>query len=324
MFRNRRSKITEIPLRTEASGQYLPWILGLLIFLLIIILTGASSLGGAIKHWQNNLTNKITVEVPSVTAEGASSCLLQDPDSTSLPNNKTDEIKAVDPSSTQYEKILAILKSIPAVQTAEVVDKEKIFSLLRPWLGQTSLIEELELPILIDVEMKADAQVDINQLTKQLREVCAGVRIESHGQWSQTLLTIGQGIRVISLLIIAFILITVFVIITLITKASMSSHQYIIDTLRLIGAENRYIASQFQSQALKTCFKGALIGALFSIPTLYFIGWLTHLIGIPDIFNGFLPSQAIILIATVPVAIPFFSMMAARVTVMRALAQMDR
>ncbi|NBT86001.1 MAG: hypothetical protein EBT45_05840, partial [Alphaproteobacteria bacterium] len=53
--------IQDIPMTQEAGRQYLPWIIGLLILLLLLVFSCASSVGGTLLRWYGGLNNKITI-----------------------------------------------------------------------------------------------------------------------------------------------------------------------------------------------------------------------------------------------------------------------
>jgi cell division transport system permease protein len=139
-----KSTSYDIPMTQEAGRLYLPWIIGLLVFLLSLVLVYTASVGGALHRWQVGLSNKLTIEVielPVVVGE--------------TQNN-------ISPTTTT--KVLQALQDMPDVISAELVDSSKLLGLLKPWVGQVGLLEDMKLPSLIDVEVKQTSGVNLEML----------------------------------------------------------------------------------------------------------------------------------------------------------------
>ena len=295
--------IQDIPMTQEIGKQYLPWIIGLLVLLLLLVFTCASSIGGTLLRWHGGFNNKLTIEVPfaDATVTGA---------------EKT--------ASPVIQQILSFAQTIPGVLRVEVVENERLIALLRPWVGQSEVLQDLEMPTLIDLEIDPGATLDFEGLKQHLRGISQGVRVEAYTRWHQMLAVMGQAIKTLSYAIVGFILGAIFIVISLMTKSSLAAYQENIDILRLIGAKNSYITWQFQVQAFKACFQGGLIGIMFALPILYFLSWLARYLGIPEIFKDMPSTEVLVGVLALPLAISILSMIVSRVTVLRTLVRLDR
>jgi cell division transport system permease protein len=292
--------IQEIPITQESGKQYLPWIIGLLVLLLLLVLACATSIGGTLLRWHGGVdNNKMTIEIPIV--EGG--------------------VASVSPT---VQQVMGILQTIPGIVRSEIVDEDRLLSLLKPWVGQIDLLRDLQLPALIDIDLDPSVPLDIGAITQQLREVSAGIRIEPHARWHHMLVSLGQAIKSLSYVIIGLIICSIFVVISLITKSSLSTYREIIDILRLMGAKNTYVARQFQIQAFKTCFQGGIIGVVFALPIIYFLSWFAQYLGIPEIFKNMITPGIMVTFVCLPFIISILSMIVSRLTVLRMLARMDR
>jgi cell division transport system permease protein len=307
--------IQDIPMTEEAGRQYLPWIIGLLILLLLLVFACASSVGGTLLRWHGGLNNKVTIEIPfsetsfpDISKQEASEKI------------STDAAR----SSAPVQQVLSFVRNIPGVLRAEVVEGEHLLSLLQPWVGQTDLLKDLQMPVLIDLDIDPNVAIDYESIKQYLKNISGGIRFEAHTRWQQMLTVLGQAIKTLSYAIVGFILGTIFIVISLITKSSLAAHRENIDVLRLMGAKNSYVASQFQSQAFKACFRGGVIGILFALPILYFLSWLAQYLGIPEIFKDMPSSEVVGAIFILPFIVSIFSMIVSRFTVLRTLTRMDR
>lgn len=307
--------IQDIPMTEEAGRQYLPWIIGLLILLLLLVFACASSVGGTLLRWHGGLNNKITIEIPfsETSFSGA-------PKPETLEKIPTEMAQL----SAPVQQVLSYVRNIPGVLRAEVVEGEYLLSLLQPWVGQTDLLKDLQMPVLIDLDIDPNVVIDYENIKQYLKSISGGIRFEAHTRWQQMLTVMGQAIKTLSYAIVGFILGTIFIVISLITKSSLAAHRESIDVLRLMGAKNSYVASRFQSQAFKACFQGGLIGILFALPILYFLSWLAQYLGIPEIFKDMPSSEVVGAIFVLPFIVSIFSMLVSRFTVLRTLTRMDR
>lgn len=309
--------IQDIQMTQEAGRQYLPWVIGLLILLLLLVFACASSVGGTLLRWHGGLNNKITIEIP-FSETSFSGAQKQD---SSAPDRAPTEMARL---STPVQQVLSFVRNIPGILRAEVVDGEHLLALLQPWVGQTELLKDLQMPVLIDLEVDPNVVIDYENIKQYLKSISGGIRFEAHTRWQQMLTVLGQAIKTLSYAIVGFILGTIFIVISLITKSSLATHKENIDILRLMGARNSYLASQFQSQAFKACFQGGLIGILFALPILYFLSWLAQYLGLPEIFKDLPSSEVVAAIFILPFIVSIFSMLISRFTVLRTLKRMDR
>lgn len=307
--------IQDIQMTQEAGRQYLPWIIGLLILLLLLVFSCASSIGGTLLRWQGGLNNKITIEIP-FSETSFSSGQKQEP-----AGRVPTEMARL---STPVQQVLSFVRNVPGILRAEVVDGEHLLALLQPWVGQTELLKDLQMPVLIDLDVDPNVTIDYENIKQYLKSISGGIRFEAHTRWQRMLTVLGQAIKTLSYAIVGFILGTIFIVISLITKSSLATHKENIDILRLMGARNAYLASQFQSQAFKACFQGGLIGILFALPILYFLSWLAQYLGLPEIFKDLPSPEVVTAIFILPFMVSIFSMLISRFTVLRTLKRMDR
>ncbi len=311
--------LRDIPLDQESGRRHIPVLMGLLVFLLIIVFTAAITIGSALHKWQNPGGQKVTIEilegntVAALTQTGASTTPISAEQAALTPNNTPIDI----------EKIKNTLRTIPGVSSFEVLDHEKLMLLLQPWVGDTGNLTDLKMPLLIDVELDTRVPFQVSEAHRILSQVAPGVRIESHAKWQQTLVTLAQSLRALSYIIIGFIALTIFVIVSLMTRASLNVHSDIINVLRLMGARNRYIASYFQNSSFWLCLKGGAIGLLAAIPTVIFMGWLSRHLGMPKFFTAEPATGAWVFILLLPIMIACVGMLVSRLAVIGTLMRLD-
>jgi cell division transport system permease protein len=134
--------------------------------------------------------------------------------------------------------------------------------------------------------------------------------------------TLRLSLEVIAYLFIGLIALTVMITITLITRSSLATHASVIDVLRLIGANNRYIALKFQKRAFWLALTGGLWGALIALPILFSLNWLSVWLGVPDVLKPTLSWMLLGIILALPFVVGGMSLIVARFSVLRTLARL--
>lgn len=325
--------LRDIPLDQESGRRHMPVLMGLLVFLLIVVFTAAITIGSALHKWQNPGAQKVTIEI---LENGAP--MTVPPPPAGVPSGEQSiavipkAVSGAVPSATStipgnapidLEKIKSTLKTIPGVLSFDVLDHEKLMLLLQPWVGDTANLNDLKMPILIDVELDPNIPFHVSEAHRVLSQIAPGIRIESHAKWQQTLVILARSLRTLSYIVIAFIALTIFVIVSLMTRASLNVHSDIINVLRLMGARNRYIASYFQNSSFWLCLKGGLMGLIIAIPTVIFMGWLSRHLGMPQFFTAEPGIASWVFIALLPVIIACIAMLVSRLAVIGTLMRLD-
>ncbi|MES2608391.1 MAG: FtsX-like permease family protein [Pseudomonadota bacterium] len=287
--------LNDIPLEQESGRRHLPILMCLLVFLLILVLAAATSIGGALSKWQNpSGQKKITIEITQ------------------------DENALID-----INRVTQLLPKIPGVTSFEIVSNDKMLLLLKPWLGDTDNLKDLKLPILIDIELDPKNTFNVIEAQRLLKEIVPNIRLESHAKWQQNLVMLASSLRMISFSIIGFIVLAILIIVSVMTRASLNIHKSTIDTLRLMGARNRYISSYFQNSSFYLCLKGGMLGLAIAIPAVVFLSWLSQRFGVPKLFTLESQPWSWALIVFIPLIISFLAMFVSRLAVTRTLMRMD-
>jgi len=287
--------INDIPIGQDVSSRYVCWIVGLMVFLLSLVFVGSISLSSSLSQWNLSSSGRITIELP---------------------------LHGVQNPESLIETILSTLQRIPGVASVKLVNNQEVLKLLQPWVGQVNLLQDLTLPALIDVDMKPEIPPNVPEITAVLRQFAHGIRIEEHNQWQHMFEKLRLSLEIIAYLFISLIAITVMVTITLITRSSLATHASIIDVLRLVGANNSYIAAKFQRRAFWLALKGGLWGVIIALPTLFLLNWLSLHLGVSEVLKPTLSIPLLLAILSLPFVVGGISLLAARLSVLRTLSRL--
>jgi cell division transport system permease protein len=297
MFRRR----LDIPLDSDGSVRFLPWLIALMVYLAGLALAGTLVLNGALARYDRTLSGTLTVQLPPASSDG-----------------KDDGGLAA---------ALQALRGVPGVIRAAPLGREETARLIEPWLGTSFAPEELALPQLVDLRIDPERPPDFAALAATLTAAAPGAVLDDNRQWLDRLATPLRAIEATTLAIVAFIGAVAALTVVFTTRAGLAVHHTVIEVLHLIGAQDLYIAAQFEGHALRLGLAGGLFGLLLAVATLFGIAQAaarTSLLGgrlqlLPSLVLA--PWQWAVL-ALLPLAAGFIAMMTARLTVLRALARM--
>ena len=195
--------------------------------------------------------------------------------------------------------------------------------MLEPWLGTGVGTSELPLPRVIDVQLHEDANVDLDELSRKLESAVPSISLESHEQWRNTLLVLFRSVEFVAILIILLISTVTLAAIVFTTRSVLAVHYEIVEVLHLIGAQDTYIADQFQKHAFRMSLKGSVGGTASALATILGIALLTN-----DLETSLLPPTSLaywhwLLLAMLPIGESYGAMLTARFTILRALRRMS-
>lgn len=287
---------TDIPFDQDPAGRLLPWIVAIMIYLSGVAIAGAIALNGLISTWSSGLSGTLTVQIPAGPAS---------------PN-----------AQQQADAVLALIRKSPGVRQARRLRRQEVLRLVRPWLGEDTGAGDLPLPILIDVRAVPGAVIDTAALSAKVAAAAPGAVTENHTRLGGPLIGLARSIWLVALLVVALIGLATVITVIFATRTGLRIHRRVIALLHLIGAHDRYIARQFERQALRLSLLGAMIGTAFAIGTVFGVA---HLAGRTELDPAtgaiFTPVQWSIF-ACVPVAAAMVALFTARITVLRTLRRM--
>jgi cell division transport system permease protein len=296
----RRRRRIDLPTDGDGSGRFLPWIIGLMVYLAALALAGMMALHDAVARWDSALAGTLTVQLPA----GAGG---------------------------ELEAVLALLRATPGVARAEPLDATANAALLERWLGPGLAAGELRLPSLIDVRLDPARMIDPAGLAGRLAAVAPSARLDDHRAWLDRLFDVARAIELVAAAIVALVAGAAVMSIVFATRTGLAVHHGTVEVLHLIGARDTFIAAQFQWPALRLGLRGGLIGVVPALGTLLILCRAAGGAASPGSAAGSaisaLPSLTLALwqwavLLLLPVAAGFTALTTARVTVLRSLARM--
>lgn len=163
-------------------------------------------------------------------------------------------------AAAQQTAALRVLEQTPGVTGVAPLSRAQQRALLSPWLGAEVPLDALPLPVLIDVAV-GDG-FDATGLRARLAGEVPGAVLDDHGRWRAPLVAAAGRLRALGALSLLLIAASLAAIVTLAAQAALAANRQVIETLRLVGAQDLYIARAFVRRFTQRAATGALVGTL--------------------------------------------------------------
>lgn len=232
------------PLLPPDGGRDRPLFLvaAILVFLACLSALGARGAWQASQHWTSDLESSLTIQIRPVDGRDA---------------------------EADAREAAQIALDLPGVARSLAHDRTHAEALLSPWLGQDNLPADLPLPLMVDVELEADAAVSLDDLRSALNEAGLPASVDDHGRWIDAVRSSARSAQTLAISLLALLTGAAAAVIAFAARASLVARQDVTDALHLCGAEDRFIADLFQKRffllGLKAGIAGAFVAALVSM-----------------------------------------------------------
>ena len=160
----------------------------------------------------------------------------------------------------QSRAVLDLLETTPGVAHARALSPEDERALLAPWFGPDLPVETLPIPKLIEVVETAEG-FDAQGLRLRLAAEAPGAVLDDHTRWRRPLVRAAERLRLLGWVSLALIGGTMAAMITLAARAALAANAQVITVLRLVGAEDAFIAGAFVRRFSLRALAGAALGA---------------------------------------------------------------
>jgi len=285
----------DLPLDQTAVSRFLPWIMAGLLYLAVMALAAAAVADGALQLFDER-DQTVTVSLPTAG-------LSQDGD-------------------RDVANVLEALGREKQVVSSAVVGDEELQDLIEPWLGEQTDGEDLPLPRLIDVTLDPLSDPDLDGLQQRLRLVVAdatvGIQEASAGQAERQ----ATFFRTVGVTLGIVLLLCSLAIVIVITSLSLAMHDDTVKLLRYMGAQDGYLARQFERYALQSGLRGGLIGFFAAMVTVLGLLYSIQSLEMTNSIRLGLRPVDWIFLACVPVVAALLCTLMARMTALWSLGRM--
>jgi cell division transport system permease protein len=284
----------DLPFQQDASGRFLPWIIALMVYLAAMGGVGLIWLGDTLRQWDASLASTLTLQVPADTTQ------------------------------PRIDMALGALKQTKGVVSVHLLQPDETAKLLQPWLGNSVAIANLPLPHLIDVQIDPQATIDYTTLRQQLGSIVSDTQLDNNRIWlggARAFALRVEGVITVGVVAVTALIVTIIV---FAARIGLAIHRSVIELLHLLGAQDEYIARQFQVHALSLGLRGGIIGGAAAALTVVILGPAGRMLELPVPITtyGIFDWRFWLLLVVTGFAAGGVAMATARITVLRQLARM--
>ncbi len=219
-------------------------------FLACLTVAAVTLVGERADDWQRQISDEVTIQIrPSDTS----------------------------PIDEAVARAVDIAAQTPGVRSATALSADDAARLLEPWLGSDFDRTELPVPRLIAVSLNEEA--DLAALARRLRDDVPGASLDDHGLWLERLAAMARITTLGGFFILALVMAATALCVVFATRGAMAGNRDVIEVLHFVGAEDSYVAAEFQRHFLILGLKGAGIGGLTAMGLFALFGFFSRLQG---------------------------------------------
>jgi cell division transport system permease protein len=247
-----QSKQSPIVPPASIAGNALTVVIAIMSFLACLTGGAVYMINQSAQAWVNDISSEITVELDPV--------------------NEAD----IEKKMTLVSLFLAKQKGITEVKPLTAEDSAK---LLEPWLGQSSALQALPIPRLIAVEIDRSNPPDIDLIKTALSQNFEGVTLDDHRRWQAEIRTLTRSAALGGIAVLGLVAAATIAVIVSATRSAMASNREIIEVLHFVGANERFISSEFERHFLGLGVRAGLMGAVAAAIAFLLLPLATHMLG---------------------------------------------
>ncbi|GAA6182468.1 MULTISPECIES: cell division protein FtsX [unclassified Shimia] len=170
----------------------------------------------------------------------------------------------------QTEAALSVLESTPGIASARALSDAEQRGLLAPWFGPDLPIDSLPIPQLIEI-VETETGYDADGLRLRLQAEVPAAVLDDHTRWRRPLERAAARLRLLGWVSIGLIGAATAAMITLAANAALAANAQVVSVLRLIGAQDQYIAMAFVRRFTLRAFTGALAGTVLGAAAIFLL-----------------------------------------------------
>lgn len=159
---------------------------------------------------------------------------------------------------------MEVLATTAGVKEARPLSDEEQRKLLEPWFGPDLPLDQLPIPRLIEL-IEDENGIDADGLRARLAGEAPGAVLDDHNRWREPLVRAAGRLRLLGYVAMGLITALAGVVITLAASAALSANEQVIRVLRLVGAQDGYIARAFVRRYTLRALVGAAGGTVLGM-----------------------------------------------------------
>lgn len=287
-----RKPVSERRVLDDAGGlRAMTWVMAIMLFLTVLAAALGLGTAGAMRTLDRQLAGRLTVQI----VEG-------DP-------TRRDALAV---------RTLAAIRALPQVARATPVDRAELARLLQPWLGSDGADPNLPVPAMIDVDLRSSDEAAAARVAAVVRAVPTA-RVDAHQSWMSPVSGFMGTLTLLAFALVLLMASATAAVVVLAARAGLETHRATIEVMHMLGSTDIQVARLFQRRIALDAAIGGVGGAVVAFVVIGFIGMRLKNLGSELLSGVTLAAGDWGLLACLPLAFILLAILAARVTVVRAL-----
>jgi cell division transport system permease protein len=289
----------------SVTGRSLTFVITIMAFLAALTAGGVYLVFSAASVWTNNISAEITVQVQG---------------------------RSADTGDTKIADIVKFLYDQNGVKQVIPYTREQSLKLVEPWIGKSDVLKSFAIPRLISVEIDRDNPPEIPTLKKVLEAKFPGSVLDDHGLWRGEIHRLTRFLELGGIGMLALMAAATAAVIVAAATSALASNREIVAVLNLVGAEEKFIANQFEMHFLWVGIKAGVAGAGMAALAFLALPYVTGTMGTTAaaeaeirrlVGAGTLDAGGYVVLALVVVVVAVICKMTSRYGVRRILNQQN-
>ena len=218
----------------SVTGRSLTFVITIMSFLAALTAGGVYLVFSAATVWTNNIASEITVQVQN---------------------------RGGDAGDAKIAEIVKFLYDQNGIKQVVPYTREQSLKLVEPWIGKSEVLKSFAIPRLIAVEIDRDNPPEIAMLKKVLEAKYPGAVLDDHGLWRGEIHRLTRFLELAGIGMLALMAAATAAVIIAAATSALASNREIVSVLNLVGAEEKFIANQFETHFLWVGIKAGVAGA---------------------------------------------------------------
>ncbi len=234
------------------TGTSLTLVVTIMCFLACLTAGAVYMINQSASAWLRNVSSEVTVQIE--------------------PRENVDTERVV-------RDVTTFLASQQGVRGVRPLSLESAAELIEPWLGKSDALKELPVPRLIALELDRTAPPDLERLRAGLAAQFKTTTLDDHRQWQQQIRSVTRSLALGGIAILILVGAATTAIIISATRSAMASNREIVEVLHFVGATDRFIAREFETQFLRLGIRAGLVGAITAMAVFYLMPTIMQFLG---------------------------------------------
>ncbi|HWV83179.1 MAG TPA: ABC transporter permease [Hyphomicrobiaceae bacterium] len=234
------------------TGTSLTLVVTIMCFLACLTAGAVYMINQSASAWLRNVSSEVTIQIE--------------------PRENTDTERVL-------RDVTVYLAGQPGIRGVRPLSLESATELLEPWLGKSEVLKELPIPRLIALELDRSAPPDLDRLRTSLSEQFKSASLDDHRLWQQQIRAVTRSLALGGIAILILVGAATMAIIISATRSAMASNREIVEVLHFVGATDRFIAREFETQFLRLGIRAGFVGAACAMAVFFMMPSITEALG---------------------------------------------